>query len=256
MTRRDRRGETPARFAPAAGGEGAAAPDADQRFAACSTRTWGTSLYSRLEHERAGATSGVGAACKPPMRRPKADLVAGETTLAEARAAQEDVVARGCRTPAPSAQECRDRLRAAEGKREFNRERTAESQGLLGRYETELSGAEEAARGAGRSSSRPPRTRNARSPGCCRSARETLREQEADPARRRGRGGSKPRGRSRPPNARRRTWNVKLAAAQAELARLTQVPTGRRGAPRTAQRGGGAARTGSRRRPTTRVDRK
>ena len=101
----------------------------------------GHELYSRLEHERTGAGEEL-ARLQTAHAQAESDLVAGETTLADARATQEDVFAR-LQDARAAAQECRDRLRAAESKAGFNRERTAESQSLLGRYETELTGAEE-----------------------------------------------------------------------------------------------------------------
>ncbi len=101
----------------------------------------GHELYSRLEHERTGAQAEL-ARLQVAHGQAERELVEGETALAEARAVQEDAFAR-LQEARAAAQECRDRLRGAESRREFNRERTAESQGLLGRYETELTGAEE-----------------------------------------------------------------------------------------------------------------
>ncbi len=101
----------------------------------------GHELYSRLEHERTGAAAEL-ARLQAAHAQAENELVEGETALGEARAVQEDMFAR-LQDARAAAQECRDRLRAAESKREFNRERTAESQGLLTRYETELTGAEE-----------------------------------------------------------------------------------------------------------------
>ncbi len=101
----------------------------------------GHELYSRLEHERTETAAELTRLQTAHAQAERA-LIEGETALAEARAVQEDVFAR-LQDARAAAQECRDRLRAAESQREFNRERTAESQGLLGRYETELTGAEE-----------------------------------------------------------------------------------------------------------------
>ena len=101
----------------------------------------GHELYSRLEHERAGAAAEL-ARLQAAHAQAESELAAGEAALAEARAVQDEGFAR-LQDARAAAQEGRDRLRAAESRREFNRERAAESQGLLGRYETELTGAEE-----------------------------------------------------------------------------------------------------------------
>ena len=101
----------------------------------------GHELWSRLEHERTGAREEL-SRLQTAHAQAESELLSGETTLADARAVQEDVFAR-LQDARATVQECRDRLRAAESQREFNRERTAESQELLTRYETELTGAEE-----------------------------------------------------------------------------------------------------------------
>ncbi len=101
----------------------------------------GHELYSRLEHDARGAREEL-ERLQAAHAQAEADLATGEAALAEARTATEDAFAR-LQAARGTAQECRDRLRSAESRREFNRERTAESQGLLVRYEAELSGAEE-----------------------------------------------------------------------------------------------------------------
>ena len=97
--------------------------------------------YSRLEHELRGARE-ESARLQAAHAEASDVLRAGETSMQEQKAelqnASEDL--QGVRA---MAQEYRDRLRSAQSQREYNRERTAESQGILTRYEAELTGAEE-----------------------------------------------------------------------------------------------------------------
>ena len=96
---------------------------------------------TRLEHERRGARAEL-----KRLQAGHADaesaLAAGEAALVEARRTLEEAFG-SLQAAQATARECRDRLRSGESRREFNRERTAESQGLLARYEAELSGAQE-----------------------------------------------------------------------------------------------------------------
>ena len=97
--------------------------------------------HSRLEHERRGAREEL-ARLQTAHAQAESETAEAEAGLAEARLALEEAGGR-LQEARTVAQECRDRLRTGESRREFNRERTAESQGLLARYETELAGAEE-----------------------------------------------------------------------------------------------------------------
>ena len=102
---------------------------------------WGHEQSSRLEHELREAREEL-ARLQAAHADASGAVAAGETSLREQRALLEEAFEDLQRARA-AAQECRDRLRAGESRREFNRERTAESQGLRMRYEAELAGAEE-----------------------------------------------------------------------------------------------------------------
>ncbi len=101
----------------------------------------GHELYSRLAHELRAAREEL-ARLQTVHAQAENELAAGETTLADARAETEHASAR-LQEARAAAQECRDRLRTAESRQGFNRERAAESESLLVRYNAELTGAEE-----------------------------------------------------------------------------------------------------------------
>ncbi len=93
--------------------------------------------YNQLEGERRHAREEL-ARVRTSQALLERHLEEGEAELAEQRATLERLLSRlnGARA---GAQEWKDRLRQAESRLEFNQERAAESESLLGRYEAELS---------------------------------------------------------------------------------------------------------------------
>ncbi len=101
----------------------------------------GHEQFSKLARDLAATDAELDRA-RAAQAAAESELAAGETQLADARAVVEDLSAQWQDARA-AAQECRDRLRAAESRREFNQERARESATLQERYAAELTGAEQ-----------------------------------------------------------------------------------------------------------------
>jgi chromosome segregation protein len=97
--------------------------------------------FIRLEDELEGVRSEL-TRMRAEQAQAEADLAAGEARLGQERAALENLSSR-LQDARAIAQEARDRLLSGENQREFNRERAGQSQALSGRYEVELTAAEE-----------------------------------------------------------------------------------------------------------------
>ncbi len=100
----------------------------------------GHEQFSKLSRDLA-ATDADLADARAAQAAAENELATGETHLADARAVVEDLSIQWQDARA-AAQECRDRLRAAESRKEFNAERARESATLQERYAAELAGAE------------------------------------------------------------------------------------------------------------------
>ena len=100
----------------------------------------GHEQFSKLERDLTGTHAELDQS-RAAHAAAESALAAGEAELTEARAVVEDLAAQWQDARA-AAQECRDRLRAAESRKEFNGERATESAALQERFAAELTGAE------------------------------------------------------------------------------------------------------------------
>ena len=102
---------------------------------------WGHEQHTTLERELRVTRENL-ATLEAGYRDAAERVSCGETALGQRRA-ELTAAADDLQTALAAAQAGRDRLRSSESRQDFNRERTRETEGLLARYETERTGAEE-----------------------------------------------------------------------------------------------------------------